>query len=154
MGHKPNFLAAAFLVVLDEDKILLSKRKNTGWMDGYYSMITGHFEDNEMGTDAIAREANEEAGITVNKEDLTFLHCQERISYQTDGSIKPYFDFYYKVGKYTGEIQNMEVDKCDGFEWFKIDELPDLIVPGMRIVIEAIKLGVDYSEFYGKKTDE
>jgi 8-oxo-dGTP pyrophosphatase MutT (NUDIX family) len=151
MGHKPNFLAAAFLVVIEDDKILLSKRKNTGWMDGYYSMITGHFEDNEMGTDAITREAYEEAGINLDKESLTFLHCQERISYQEDGGVKPYFDLYYKVGKYSGEIENKELDKCDGFEWFKLDELPELIVPGMRIVIEAIKLGVDYSEFLNKK---
>ena len=33
---------ASYLILRDGDKVLLSKRANTGWMDGKYTMVSGH----------------------------------------------------------------------------------------------------------------
>ena len=58
-------LPASYLVLIDNSKILLSKRHNTGFMDGYYSFVAGHVEKGESYSGTIIREAFEEAGRMV-----------------------------------------------------------------------------------------
>ena len=63
MPPKPFYYLSVYLILQNQNKVLLSKRKNTGWFDGYYSLIAGHLHPKESASTAIIREAKEEIGI-------------------------------------------------------------------------------------------
>jgi len=122
---------AVYLILLKGNKILLSRRFNTGWMDGKYSLIAGHLDGNESVGDSMLREAYEEAGIKINKDDLlpaTVLH-----RYSTN---QEYMDFFFVAKKWVGEPTIKEPNKCDDMSWFSINDLPNNLLP---YIVEAIK---------------
>jgi ADP-ribose pyrophosphatase YjhB (NUDIX family) len=54
MRFLPYF--AVYLVLKnDQNQILLSKRVNTGFMDGFYSLRSCHVDENESATTALER---------------------------------------------------------------------------------------------------
>ena len=56
-------------------KVLLQKRMNTGFMDGYYdATVSGHIEANESITQAALRETREEIGLEIPSSAPFFLH--------------------------------------------------------------------------------
>lgn len=64
-------------------EVLLLRRSNTGFMDGYWALVAGHVEPGESAVSAAVREAREEVGIAVVEADLTPLCTVHR----TDGSV-------------------------------------------------------------------
>ena len=81
-----------------KEQILLQKRKNTGYMDGYYDFgASGHVENKETMKMAIIREAKEEIGITIDTKDVEFVTMIHDISKNI------YFNGYFKVTKWEGE---------------------------------------------------
>ena len=70
MSEKRFSIKVAVHLILEKDgKILMLRRFNTGWQDGNYSLVAGHFDGGERGRDAMVREAKEEAGIDVLADD-------------------------------------------------------------------------------------
>ena len=63
----------AQLAVMQDDKVLLLKRYNTGYEDGKYSLPGGHVEKGEEVTKAAIREAKEEIGIEIEPDDLSVI---------------------------------------------------------------------------------
>lgn len=124
--------AAVYLLPIKGSKVLLSRRFNTGWKDGWYSLISGHLDGNESVSDSMTRETFEEAGIKINKKDLIPL---KSVHHKTDDS--EYVDFFYSIKKWTGTPKIMEKDKCDDMSWFSINKLPKNILPHVKKVIET-----------------
>jgi len=81
VNRHPQILSV-HLFLLKEGKILLQLRKNTGYMDGWWSVIAGHVEARESATNAMIREAMEEAGIKLSREDLVLTHVMHRFENQ------------------------------------------------------------------------
>jgi len=133
---------AVYLIPRDGNKVLLSLRKNTGWMDGNYSLVAGHVEAFETAEDAMIREAFEEAGIKVAAENLKFVHVLQRLKDDPDDS---YIDIFFESEKWDGEITNAEPEKCGGLDWFDIDNLPDNILPYIKEVLEMSQNSVYFS---------
>ena len=72
-----NGIVADLLIIKNKGnnkKILLAKRKNTGYKDGEYEIPGGHLEENEDLYEAMIREAREELGILLQREDLRIIH--------------------------------------------------------------------------------
>ena len=63
--------AAAYLLLIKDGKILLSRRANTTWRNGHYSLIAGHLDPSESIRTTMTREAREEAGIVIKNSDLS-----------------------------------------------------------------------------------
>ena len=61
-GHR----IGVFILLRKEGKILLIRRKGTGYRDGWYSMPSGHLEKGEAISAAAVREAREEVGIRID----------------------------------------------------------------------------------------
>jgi len=118
-----SFLSAVHLFFFDDDLTLLSLRENTGYMDGYFSVIAGHIEPGETVVEAAAREAFEEAGVVIVPKDTEVVGVMHR----QDGDER--IDFFVRVHAWVGEPHNLEPDKCADLDWFHLDALPDNIVP-------------------------
>jgi len=141
MPEKLKVKLAVYLVLRDEDKILLLKRQNTGYMDGYYSLVAGHVEENESVQQAIAREAKEEAKIIIEEDDLEVLLVQH---YVKDN----YMGIFLSPKKYTGTITNMEPDKCTELAFYSINDLPDNMIPEVKAALKTIQQDIKYSNYY------
>ena len=120
-------------------QILMLKRAGTGYYDGYYDLPGGHLEANEDIFDGMIREAKEEIGITIKREDMEILHIYHRYK---GGMLK----FVFKTDKYNGTLINNEPDKCEKIEWIDFEYLPENIVPSIKIELDNIKNGVYYSK--------
>lgn len=130
---------AVYLILVKKGKILLLKRFNTGYEDGNYSMIAGHVDEGEAPKAALAREAYEEAGISVKVSDLEYALAMYRHFNRVD--------LFFAAKNWQGEVRNMEPAKCDDLSWFDLDDLPQNMIPCVRRAIDCYKLGVHYYEF-------
>lgn len=140
-----KLIPAVYLLLRLDNKVLLLRRANTGYQDGKYSLIAGHLDGDELGTDAITREAKEEAGITVSPQDVKFVHAAHRLSRNQPGQER--IDLFYEARKWRGEVKNAEPEKCDDLSWYPVDKLPNNMLPFIKQVLEAIAGGVSYSEY-------
>lgn len=142
MSNRFTVRVSVHLFLLKENKVLLLRRFNTGYEDGNYSLVAGHIDGNEPVSTSIIREAYEEAGITVNKEDLEVVHVMHRK--KTKGE---YIDYFFRCTKWTGNITNTEPHKCDDLSWFDINNLPTNMVDYVASAIEEFKGNSYFSEF-------
>lgn len=139
--RQPKAFLACYLVLVRGGKVLLSKRRNTGFHDGEYSMIAGHVEDKETIYAAMAREAKEEAGLSLDPEKMRVIHVMHRIDLDRE-----YVDFFI-TAVFDGEPRNLEPDKCEGLEWFDIEHIPKEAIPYVKIAIDNIRVAEPYSEY-------
>lgn len=132
--------AAVYLLLIRDSQVLLSRRYNTGWSDGMYSLVSGHIDGREPLTIAMSREAKEEAGITIRPQDLQFVHVMHR------NSDKEYIDFFFTTDTWEGELHNAEPEKCDELQWFPLNDIPNNTLPYIKQVIHDYRNQVAFSE--------
>ena len=132
-----------YLIPMKAGKVLLSRRSNTGWMDGKYSLIAGHLDGGETVSKAMIREAYEEADIEVIKKDLIPVKVIHRMSSDN----MEYVDFFFVVRKWKGTPKVMEPNKCDDMSWFPIGKLPKNTLPYVKKVVETYKDKPSFFEF-------
>lgn len=138
---KPH--AAALVMLVKNNSILLLRRAGTGWADGMYTLPSGHVDKGEPVTNAAIREAEEEVGVVIAKSDLNFAHVLHRHNPSND---RVYIDFFFASTAWSGEPTNKERDKCDEVRWFDIDQLPENIIPFISEAIVNYRQGVSFSE--------
>lgn len=129
------------MLLIKDDKVLLMRRQNTDWGNGDYDLVGGHHDGHETLRQGLAREAQEEIGITIKPEDATFIHF---LQYVDD---EEYLYSFYTVSNWQGEPTIKEPEKCDDLRWFPLDELPKNMTPVTKLVIEKYKSGETYTEF-------
>ena len=135
--------AAALTFLLRDDSVLLLRRHNTGWADGSYTVPSGHIDQNEPASIAAIRETKEEVNVDIDPTNIRFVHVMHR---KNNANNRTYIDFFFIATKWSGSPVNNEVDKCDRLEWFKLDQLPENIIP---FVSDALKYHIEnipYSE--------
>ncbi len=142
-----NITPAVFLILIKENKILLSKRQNTGHWDGYYGLVSGHLNPTEPFLQAMIREAKEEANISLAPPDLKFIYLMCRTVPENPPEIRDRVDIFFAAEKWENEIKNMEPEKCSDLSWFNLDELPQNTIPYIKSAIEDIKNKKTYNEF-------
>lgn len=94
-----KLVTAVHLILIEDGKILLQRRYNTGYEDGNYSVVAGHIDGNESVIKAMQREALEEAGIKIKEEDLEIVHVMHRKTPNRES-----IDYFLTCKKYDGKI--------------------------------------------------
>ncbi|MBP9819919.1 NUDIX domain-containing protein, partial [Candidatus Woesebacteria bacterium] len=121
---KLQSMGVCAILVNSPGKVLVGKRKNS-YKSGSYGFPGGRIEFNEPILTAITREVEEETGLTVvnfqyvgvvreTQEELEFIH----------------FVYSADVGDAVPEL--CEADKCEGWEWHSVEDLPETTLPGHR----------------------
>lgn len=142
MPDRFSLLAAVHLLVVDNDYVLLSRRQNTGYEDGKWSVPAGHLDGHESVRDAAVREAAEEIGLSLAIEDIAFGHVMHRRK-QAEERV----DFFMLCRKWAGTVRNAEPHKCAELTWAAPDDLPTDLIPYVRSGIDHCLAGRPYSEF-------
>jgi 8-oxo-dGTP diphosphatase len=145
MSKRYRLIAAVYLILIRDGKILLSRRFNTGFKDGSYSLPAGHLEIGEKVKDGMIREAQEEIAVILEAEDLKVVHTMLRK--KEEGEDDDRIDFFLTAENFAGEPKNMEPEKCGDLSWFPIEDLPPNALPYIRQAIDAVRRGQTFSEF-------
>src|SRR5262249_38204025 len=127
------------LILKDDDRILLGKRINTGYGDGAFHPPSGHMEASESVVAALVREAKEEIGVTIQPDDVKMAHIMHNSS--GGGRIA----FFFEVTHWEDTPTNMEPEKCGGWEWFAIEQLPNQMIPYAQDALRSYAQGEMFS---------
>lgn len=136
---KHSLVVYVCLLLEKDNKVLLLKRANTGWMDGFWHVPGGGLEENESLAHAVVREAYEELDIIVDHTKVKLMYVMH-LNKQAMG-------FYFITPEWKGEPKNNEPDQASEIAWFDLNELPEQMSPFARKVIDTYKLGTNYSYF-------
>lgn len=135
-----KLIVAAYLILIEDNKILLQRRQNTGYEDGNYSLPAGHLEENESVTDCLIREIKEETDLDLKPADVELVHTMHR----RENDIR--IDLFFTTKKYQGQPKNTEPEKCDDLSWFSLDNLPKNTIPYIKQAIQSYLKKLPYSE--------
>lgn len=119
-------------------EVLLQRRGDVPFMAGHWAAgAAGHVEYGETAFDAVAREAQEEIGIT--GVELTFVTSMQR----TAGGepIDERVDFFFTAHLWSGEPRIMESAKATDLGWFPLSTLPSPMVPHEAMVLGLLARG-------------
>lgn len=117
------------VIILDRlNRVLVGKRKGSHG-EGMLSVPGGHLEFGEKVVDTCDRELLEEIGVNFNG-DYEKIGFSEEFYHEKESweLTKHYITLYFVVNGVNSDeidIKNMEPDKCEGWEWVNIDELPN-----------------------------
>ncbi len=142
--HKNRVWPVSLIFLIKDNMLCLGRRKNTGDMDGLLSVPGGHVESNESPLNAIVRESKEEAGIDLSlKNTYLFFTLYRKNQYVKHETV----DFFFVCTKWNGEIQNNELNKCEGFDFYNINELPKDMILSQRQAFDLWSQGYNYGDF-------
>ena len=131
--EREKFLSSIYIIIKNEkDQVLLQRRQGTKLWPGFLALPAGHIDEGENAYEALVREAKEELNIIINLDDITDTFVVNR----KNESLPSYYDVYFEVSKYKGDIKINEPEKCSELVWCDINKLPEDMID---FEIEAIK---------------
>jgi len=136
------FLVAVHAFFIRKGKVLLLKRVNTGYMDGFFSVPAGHVDGGESIPAAMAREIYEEVAIEFSQPLAPTLVMHRLISKKEER-----IDYFFKINHWQGKPQNIEKNKCAGLEWYECNNLPENTIPYIKHALREILLNKNFTEF-------
>ncbi|HRY59932.1 MAG TPA: NUDIX domain-containing protein [Patescibacteria group bacterium] len=136
-GNKQIIKVGIGVMIVKDGKVLLGKRKGSHG-DGEYAFPGGHFEYGESFENSILREVAEECGIKIKN--LRFQMVSNFKNYMP----KHYVHIGFLADWESGDPQLLEPEKCEGWIWYDIDDLPSPLFGTAPIAIESYKTGRVY----------
>ncbi len=126
------------VAIIKNGKVLLGKRKNAHGT-GSWAFPGGHLEYGESWEDCVKREVMEETGITVKN--IRFGTATNDIFLDEQ---KHYITISMVCDYDAGDVTIMEPDKCETWEWFDWNNLPEqLFIPIQNLLTQGYSpLGV------------
>ena len=124
------------VMIFKDGKVLMGKRKSANGA-GEYAWPGGHLEFDESFEDCAKRETMEEAGIKITNVRFNRLMNFKKAD-------KHYADIGLIADWESGEPKVMEPEKCEGWAWYDIDNLPQPLFGPVPTAVEAYKSGKNY----------
>lgn len=114
-GHRPK--VGIGVMILKDGKVLLGRRLNAHGA-GVFAFPGGHLEHGESFENCARREVMEECGLEISQP--RFLFVANLMDYWP----KHYTHLGFIAEWISGEPENREPDKCEGWNWYDLDKLP------------------------------
>jgi len=124
-------------MIMKDGKVLLGKRKGSHG-EGEYSFPGGHLEYMESFGECARRETREECGIEIDN--IRFQFLSNVIKYAP----KHYVHIGLTADYKNGEPKVLEPEKCESWDWYAIDDLPQPIFEMCQQGIDCYKTGENY----------
>lgn len=125
---RPKPRVGVGVIVIHDGKVLLGKRRSAHGA-GEWQFPGGHLEFGESVEECACRELREETGLTPLS-----LELGPWVNDLIEES-KHYVTLFTFVNRFEGELQLLEPDKCEGWEWFAWDSLPSpLFLPSISLI--------------------
>lgn len=116
----------AAVVLVRGDEVLLTKRAaDAKWAANLWQIPGGVVEYDESVIEGAIRETEEEMGVKVAADDLSFLGV---VNYDTT-AVGAADTFCFMTTRWIGEPYIAEPHKCQEMKWFKLDALPADSIP-------------------------
>ncbi|MFP4547904.1 MAG: nucleotide triphosphate diphosphatase NUDT15 [Fidelibacterota bacterium] len=114
------------VIVNHNGKILLGKRMNAHG-EGSWSFPGGHLEFGESWADCARREVREETNLEIKN--IRFFFVTNDIFTREN---KHYVTIFMECEYATGDLKNREPHKCEKWDWFTWETLPDKLFLPIR----------------------
>ncbi|MFA6005444.1 MAG: NUDIX domain-containing protein [Patescibacteria group bacterium] len=120
------------VIVLDatKTKVLLGKRKNS-YRSGTFGLPGGRLELKESLQDCGTRELIEETGL--RSKTLRYVGVVRELQEKFN-----FIHFVFLCDSYEGSPSLTEPEKCEGWEWFLLENLPENILPGHKAALDFL----------------
>lgn len=122
MTEKPNVRVGIGVVILNSKNEVLLGLRNSAHGSGEWSFPGGHLEFGETIFDTAKREVKEETDLDVEQFELVSVFDEMRY---IESDNKHYLNVSVVAHYDGGEPKNMEPHKCERWEWFSLDDLPE-----------------------------
>jgi 8-oxo-dGTP diphosphatase len=124
------------VLIFNGNKILLGKRKG-GHAPEVYATPGGHQEYGESWGQTSIREVKEECGANIKISEPYFFHVVNAF-YESEQ--KHYVTIFTECDYIDGEIVNTEPDKCEGWGWYNIKNLPSPLMLSINLLLKETDL--------------
>ncbi len=124
------------VIVMKDGRVLLGKRKGSHGA-ATWSFPGGYLEFGESPEDCAVREVAEETGIAIKG--VTIETVTNDIFAEEE---KHYITLFVKAEWAAGDVCVMEPEKCERWDWFSWDELPEpLFLPIQNLRAKGYSVG-------------
>lgn len=128
-------VAAHLLLRNHMGEILFTRRVNTGYADGCWSVPAGHVERGETIVAACIRETAEEIAVDLDAGKLRCALVQQKHDLDDEERIDVFFYGDLSAGQH---VQIGEPNKCDAIQWALPFDPPSPVVPYIAAALNSI----------------
>jgi 8-oxo-dGTP pyrophosphatase MutT (NUDIX family) len=144
-GWYGSFVAPHVLLRRQDGRVLMLRRHETGYADGWLCPPAGRIEPGEDVVAAAIREAGEEAGVRLRRADARFAHVMHRTAATLPGPCHAVSDFWFGFDRWEGEPHVAEPDKASEALWIDPARPPHDVIPHCALALAAIVRGEVFS---------
>ncbi|MET4159962.1 GNAT family N-acetyltransferase [Agromyces sp. PvR057] len=135
-----GLVPAAYVFLIAGDRVLLQRRANTDYYDGWWAAsAAGHVDPGEPVHATAAREALEEIGVGIDPDDLEPLTAMHRTA-PSRRRVDQRLDVFFACPRWTGEPALQERTASE-LAWFDLGALPERLVHHERFVLDGWRDG-------------
>ncbi|XP_010551317.1 PREDICTED: nudix hydrolase 1 [Tarenaya hassleriana] len=126
--------------VVKERSVLLGRRRSSIG-NSTFALPGGHLEFGESFEECGAREVKEETGLELEKEKMELLTVTNNV-FRDPPEPRHYVVVFLRsaVADPNQSPENTEPEKCDGWDWYRWDDLPSPLFPPLQ---EMVNNGFD-----------
>jgi len=135
---------SVFVIVRTSERVLLLRRANTGWKDGFFSLPAGGHDGAETLAAAAVRELQEETSLCAKEEDMKLVHLLHCKAGDAGGE---WLGAFFEAERWSGNPWLAESAKHDNIGWHLISELPANIIPYTKQGIELSQQNIPFSSY-------